>query len=265
MQRRVYAVVAALLTLARHAGAAPASNYYLTAGDQFTNIVISGDSYTQFAQQSFEYPIAVDGTIRTSGNFSGPGSEYSLSGLYLGTGGAWNAPPSIYDGTTDGQFNYAVDLGDSGVYQFAVDWSGPTLLFANAPDFLGITYDPSDDSFWLANWWTNVIEHRDRSGNVLGSFNADHFHRYLTALALDPADGTLWVGSQDARGEFAQYSRSGTLLSTASYGFGYNVLGGEFEYTGTVVPEPSAGLLLLLGLSALARVRSSCVKSLVRY
>lgn len=237
-------------------GAFPTSDYYLTNGDGRTLIIISGASFSKHPQGQMdhkEYPIAVNGVIVTTGHFTGQvGGYYDLSGNYLGpsSGTSWGA--YLYDGTTDGAYNYAYNWSSGGVYQYGSDWSGGSLLFtfpeSVGHDYLGITYDPSNDSFWISGFYTNVVENRDRSGNLLSSFNASYFPNLLTALALDYADGTLWLGSKANRGVFAQYSRTGILLDTASYDFIDNTLGGEFNFVTEKIPAP--GAIVLGGIGA---------------
>lgn len=61
------------------------------------------------------------------------------------------------------------------------------------------------------------------------------------------------MGSQGSRGVFAQYTKSGTFLGTATYAFGDNTLGGEFSFA--AVPEPSTCALLGIGGVLLLLVR----------
>jgi hypothetical protein len=53
----------------------------------------------------------------------------------------------------------------------------------------------------------------------------------ITCLAVDPADNTLWMGSQNTEGTFYQYSKSGTALGSVFYPAlsGQNTIGGEFQ------------------------------------
>jgi hypothetical protein len=63
------------------------------------------------------------------------------------------------------------------------------------------------------------------------------------SLALDPADGTLWMGSQGTLGTFYRYTQSGVLLQTRVYSSlaRQNTLGGEFPVTNSasVLPTPT--------------------------
>lgn len=203
-----------------------------------------------------EYPIAVAGQIVTAGSsvYQQPGSIYSLSGQFLGPAASFTVSGSstFWDGTTDGVFNYAFDYSTGAVFRFGLDWSGGEQLFdfGASSQYLGITYDPTDDTFWISGWSSNVVTHVSKTGAVLGTFTASAFGSSLTALALDHADGTLWMGSQNSRGVFAQYTKTGTLLGTRAYSFTDNVLGGEFSFA--QVPEPGTTALLATGLLALA-------------
>jgi hypothetical protein len=237
----------------------PTSTLFLTDGDSHRLTIITGSTFVQPAmgQVSYrEYPIAVlNQEIFTTGpNVANqPGGVYNLAGNYLRAAGTWIASAGVnfWDGTTDGVNNFAYNYGTGGVYQFGTDWSGGSLLFAfgSSSQYLGITYDVTDNTFWVSGWSTNSVVHLSRTGTTLGTFNASFFSSSLTALALDPADGTLWMGSQGSPGVFAQYTKSGTLLGTHTYAFTDNILGGEFAFT--TIPEPASLALLLCGLPVL--------------
>jgi hypothetical protein len=218
----------------------PVSALYLTAGDNSTNWVVQGASVTNSWTQhnNTEYAIAILNTVRTLG-VVGPGSEYTLGGTYTGTNFAYPFAGPVYDGTTNGILNYTVDYDGGGVYSTKTDWSNPTLLFSVAPRYLGIAYDSTDGTLWLSQFNGNTVEHRSVNGALLSSFVVPFTS--ITCLALDPADGTLWMGSQSTEGTFYQYSKAGVQLSTVTYPalVGQNTLGGEF-----VVPPAPTGLEL---------------------
>lgn len=263
-------LVAAILILCGEihvATAGPLSEYYITSGDQRTIHVIQGNSVNRSwgmvgTTRGGEYPIAVlNGFVRTADSTGnrGVGAEYTTAGVPTGNTYPWAFPggSSFWDGTTDGQFNYAWDFSNGGLYQADTEWQNASQLFggAGSGQYLGVTYDASDDTFWISGWSNDRIEHRDRSGALLGSFNTGVFS--MAMLALDPADGTLWFGTQRQRGQFYQYSRTGSLLSTEFIPAltGFNPLGGEFEFERQeqVVPEPASiavwSLLLLTGIT----------------
>ena len=159
--------------------AVPTSDYFLTAGDQVRLTKITGNTFTQFSlQANTEYPMAVNGEIVTTGHRSNkpPGGTYTLGGVFLAPAGTLGVGGNFWDGTTDGSFNYAFNWTSGGVYQFNTDWSGGSLLFAlgGSEQYLGITYDPTDDTFWVSGWDnSNVIGHYSRTGSFIGSFNAN--------------------------------------------------------------------------------------------
>src|SRR5215207_4584606 len=247
--------------------AGPTSAYYLTAGDQFLtpgnpgmNWVVQGSSVINSWVQHHpeldgEYAIAVSNTVRTLGNGTfnhhHAGSEYTLAGVYTGTDFLYpSVGPNVafYDGATNGSANFSVDYIGGGVYRFNSDWTNPVLLF-NAPvNYLGITYDSTNNSLWLSYFNGLVVENRSLSGSLLASFPTPSG---MAALALDPADNTLWMDTPSTRGTFYQYSKAGVLLGTVTFSTLTNqeILGGEFA----VVPEPNTFVISILGLGLVVR------------
>ena len=103
------------------------------------------------------------------------------------------------------------------------------------------------------------VENRAFDGSLLSSFSTgDSFQRF--ALAMDPADHTLWM-SRLAPGAAAwttppvleQYSTAGTLLSVQAYPVLTGRVFGGAEFS-QPVPEPKRFALMLAGLGVLAWV-----------
>jgi hypothetical protein len=251
------------LALLATAGAAQAgigitSELYLTAGDQGTIWVLQNNGINNsWAMNSptREYPIAVAGDVRTIGGLDPEGgSQYTLGGTFTGTSYAWPGTiTSAWDGTTNGQNNFVVDFGTGAIFQLNTDWTNPTSLFnlGTATNYLGITYDVTDNSFWVSGWNLGVVEHYAMNGTFLGGFNTPF--NFVSCLALDPVSGTLWMGSQNQQGTFFQYSKAGAAMGQVNIPelVNQNTLGGEFQ----AVPEPSTVVVLGLGIIGLARLR----------
>ena len=234
----------AVLTHDTYTTSGPESELYLNASNQRTiSVVQDGETVrswsTLIPSPSAAFGIAVGDTVRTASSFGGV--EYTLDGTPTGVlFPGWTLPPSMADGTTDGNFNYSVDFGAGGVYRHELDWSDPTLLFTAGGTRIGITYDPSNKSFWVAEWdeqeAESTIENFSPDGTLLGAFTVPV--EAVMALAMDYADGTLWFGTQsdlDAPVRILyQYSRTGLLLNTSAYNglTNLNYLGGEFAFPG---------------------------------
>lgn len=243
-------VLALAMSCIPASAAGPTSRLYLTGGEKV--FVVQGasmlDSFDH-ASGPEAYPIAVADTVRTAGTDINDalGAEYSLAGAFTGTTFA-GLGTTAFDATTDRAFNYYVEFDTGNVYRTGLDWSNPELLFdAGDQTYLGITYDRTDNTLWLAQYSSGVIEQRSMTGAVLASFSASVGGGLATALALDPADQTLWIANQ-LTATLYQYSKAGDFLGFQQYAAldGLSILGGEFAMP---VPEPSACALLLAGLA----------------
>ena len=238
-----------LAPIASQAG--PASELYLTAGQENTILVVQGNNVVRSwgVVHNNEYAIAVMGTVQTTIGASGfAGSEYTLAGAYTGVSSTFPNLPgtSIYDGASDGTYLYAWDFNQNRALRFGPNWSNPVPLFSiggSVGDFIGITFDPSNDSLWISGWYKSEIRDYSLTGQLLSSFSVSH--NEITALALDPATETLWSANRNVWGLFEEYSKTGQLLSTQYYPelSGMNVLGGEIP-----IPVPATACLLTLGL-----------------
>lgn len=234
---RILSTSAALAALAfTTAGPATAqtSEYFVMAGDQATFHVLQGGVLVRSwspapGTAQYQYPLVVADTIRTMGANAGEiGAEYDLNGNDLGTRYTHpTGPTRSWDGTTDGTYHYAIDSG-GGVYRFNRDWSNPTMLFS-AGGLGSLTYDPTNNSMWVSQFSTSTITEYTLGGTVLSSFSTGHSQNM--ALALDHADGTLWLHDRTTRGTFEQWTRSGTRLARIAVpGMSTeNALGGEIS------------------------------------
>jgi hypothetical protein len=169
--------------------------------------------------------------------------------VYTGVDYPYPAPLRTFnDGTTDGLTNnYLVDYVTGGVYATNLDWSGLLLLFPTGlinGAVLGITYDASNNSLWVSGFDNDDVINHSMAGLVLSSFSTGF--NAITSLALDPADGTLWMGTQNNFGTFSQFSKAGVLLDTVTYAnmAGQNTLGGEFNIEPAAAPEPTTPALI---------------------
>ena len=171
----------------------PLSPYYLTAGEQGNNWVVQNQSVIRMWSQNHpqgvgEYAIAVTDMVRDLGSFylnsTSKGSQYTLDGTFTGVSYSYPlAKAAFWDGATDGNSNYSVDFNRGGVYSFNSDWTNPQLLFSTASDYLGITFDVTTNTIWIATFHSSSVEHRDLSGaGVAGRFTMAEILRRIRRL-----------------------------------------------------------------------------------
>ena len=251
------------------AQAGPLSTLYLTYIDYLSPAtshidVVQGNSITSFPEAynaPNEVPIAVWGDVRTTGySPGGVGGQYKLGGTPTGTSYVLPSPISnAFDSTSDGSHNYLVDYNSGVVYQTARDFTNPTALFGLGAGngWFGITYDKANNSLWISSYTNPTVADYSLTGTLLSSFSTGHVEN--NALALDPADHTLWLvdddqsGSNPLYGNLEQYSTAGVRLSFGP--FIGTALGGEFNLApATITAEPGTLILLGSGILGIAGV-----------
>jgi hypothetical protein len=254
----ILAVIGLLAVAGSALAAGPTSTLYLTAGDQGLNArILGGTTLAVTSPQAFptfvgESAIAVSGgSIRTGHNglYPGSGGTYDLNFAYTGPalGGPGNA---VYDGTTDGTYNYGVSYSTGTVLRYDLNWGSPVALFtATGANPVGITYDTSNNSLWTSDFGSGWVRDWSLSGTLLSSFDTGLGAGF--SLAMDQADHTLWLMSVQDSGLISQFSTSGTFLDEVDFGSTANYLGAEFsltpEWAAKPVPEPKSILLGCLG------------------
>jgi DNA-binding beta-propeller fold protein YncE len=237
----------------------PKGKLYLASSDQFGGsthiVVIQGNSVTQFPQAynpGHEFPIAVFGDIRTTGNRPnvGQGGQYTLSGTP--TTVTYTLPSGMEaaaDSTSDGNYNYLVDFYNLNVILTNRDFTNAVKLFSVSPmpQPSGITYDPVDRSLWISGIGFPELLEYSMNGTLLKTIDTGDTEN--SALAFDPSDGTLWVVN-DHTGYLEQFSTSGQALGLGPYvGTSF---GAEFNLAFRLTPTPEPGTLAIFGTGILA-------------
>jgi hypothetical protein len=193
-------------------------------------------------------PAVVGGSVRQSALYN-PGSEYTLPGVP--TGVHYPAIADTYDAASDGSSIYGWNLVTATLTRYDLNWHPQQTLFSLGPNYgyayMGITYDPQNNSVWLSPWSTGSLDTRgylydySLNGHLLRTLSLADPLANGNGLAYDPADHTLWFFNwRDQR--YEQYSEDGQLLGSMT-GM-TRIYGAEF----LIVPEPSAVAILAVAI-----------------
>lgn len=251
MFRRSFCLCFLLLTGLASAAGPTGRLYFTTADEGFLGTLQGTDEVYTLAVNSGEGPIAVYGSVATTGIVPlGLGASYDLNGN--ATGAIYSNPLSenAFDATTDGTSNYL--LGTSGtVYQASLDYATASPLFNADADAVGISFDRAANAFWITGG--GFLKEYNFAGDLLNAFflNAND----VGAVAYDPFDNTIWVGGS----VLTQYAADGTVLGAYALDSGYSISGMEFDLQ--PVPEPASLAGLGVGVLAVLRRRSASKKA----
>jgi hypothetical protein len=235
------ALAAAIATPGMEQAQGPVSELYLNASNNVAIWVVRGSSIVRSWPRhgpSAASAIAVEETVRTASVYGGV--EYTLDGTPTGlVFPGWTFPPDVYDGTSDGTYNYSWDFVYGAAYRHDRDWRNPVRLFTLGTASgrrLGITLDSSDGTLWVSGWdgaVGNWVENYTLKGRLIRRFAVGVSE--IAALAMDPADRSLWFGTQEDLGDgmrtLYQYSRDGMLIGSVTIAelSDQNYLGSEFQ------------------------------------
>lgn len=226
-----------LLLAAADSALGQTSEYFLHSGDQDQFTVVQNGAILRTwglasGTDRYQYPMVVRDTVRTMGADVGDlGADYDYNGNDLGPRYTHPSGTSrCWDGTTDGTHNYSIDTAGV-VWKFDADWSNPVRLFTGG-GIGALAYDSENDTIWVGTFSGSNLTEYDLSGNVISQFTTGHTKNM--ALAIDPADGTLWLHDRNRQGTLEQWSRDGQLLATVVVpGLEtQNALSGEFRFGG---------------------------------
>jgi len=144
-----------------------------------------------------------------------------LSGVPTGT--HYPGAPSVFDAGSDGTWIYGWHVDSATLTRYDLNWRVQTNLFSLGPTYgfayMGITYDPENDTVWLGGWGTgslptaSYLYNYSLDGRLLRTLKLHDNPEVVSGVAYDPADGTLWIFNWIGN-RLEQYSKAGSLLST---------------------------------------------------
>ena len=259
------------------AGLAQATPLYLTQYGGATGAIVETDSGTLIENftttVNTETGIAVMDTIRIISGFPGAGSEYDLSGNVIHSGIYVNTNfNSLYDGTTDGQYNYAIDHNGNGtntVFRFDTNWQNPEVLFTTTQRSSGIAYDAVTNTLWTTGGTDGPpdgnIQQYSMTGQLLFEFSTAAIGGYHYGLAFDSTDSTLWTSNYGTN-QLAQFDTSGNLLGQFPVpGLPLdNPFGMEFRFGGEIPPPASIPTLSEWGMIIMALILAGSAFWMIR-
>lgn len=195
------------------------SNYYVQAANEVIYVIRGTDvvdSFPSLNDGSGPLYVYGDSVCSTDSNML-TGGCYSLEGVP--NGHVFSNPgigiAIVRDAATDGERVFVFSVLSQDVNTADQDFDDLAAII-NLPNpgtypFIGIAYDPTDNTLWLSGNNIPEIRQYDLDGILIQSFPiAAH---PAGALAFDPADQTLWF-IHNPSGTLYQYSRSGELLDS---------------------------------------------------
>jgi hypothetical protein len=209
---------------------------YLTTGGGL--LVLDGGCIRAVAASpAMATAIAVSGDLGVQTLAGNPpwigGAAFALDGTPVpGPRAASDGLCCFSDGTTDGEFNYAVrqdstmlapigsrPLARRELYRFSRDWSDPQPMFrvTQSGAYAGVTFSARSGTFWMTRNEAGVavIEQWSRDGRIVSApLQVDP---PLAGIAADPRDGTLWVVKQVPSSQVLRldnYDAAGRFLVT---------------------------------------------------
>jgi hypothetical protein len=217
--------------------AGPASAALVILDNAHTDTVVTTGSQANFGSQSFTFTVA-GGTAGNASSHDNVAANSPVTGsVALNTISFVEAPTTAITVATPGQLFLKIfsDAGATGA---------PLAVSTNSIDVLGST---NADATLIDLVWN--------FGGVSLNSTPTHFIRWSTNSTADNTG--LGVGRVAA----ANFTGAGGFVSTYSGGAATNPTGGalafdtRFEVNFSTVPEPTTGLMALLGGAALLRRR----------
>lgn len=297
----------AFATYTTEALAGPIGDLYLTGCNTSPNCAgtgimyrIHGTQVTSWAAEnhaSAETAIAInESTIKTVGSHSSfsitadaRGYAYDFGGTPTGqfyTYNMFNNGLTMYDGTSDGTYNYGMNLEYSELWRFGRDWGNGTKMWSTPISYGygiwgGVAYDrTASNQIWLATFnpgtlydttqdppaaHGNVQKRQLDTGAYLGSFAVSFS---IGGLALDD-DGSLWMADNTIKGWIRHYTSAGDEIVADALQFcsdcsSLRIYSGEIASAADIaawmpqggqLPEPATWWLTLPAAALLYRRR----------
>lgn len=261
MSKSTTSLLAASLLLAAASGARAATAISI-------NFTDNGSADSTMSSSDVAGLPGADTQVANWNNANVNGTTGSASGLVDSTGSATGAGVSWTTDLGQWRLGHAVSTGDDRMWKGYMDVQASATVVVTGLSFVGsydvyIYFDGDNGSAWrVANFAIGGISDggEDSEGANWGAPGEENQNKVYNLPVAGGPGNLVWptAGGNNDEGNYVKLSgiTGSSFTLTATGGASANILRAPingFQIVGTVVPEPSAALLGLVGLAGLLR------------